>query len=438
MRKHLLYSASTLCLLLLSAVQLNAQAIKLNKYNFGEGLRFSGNSGYSMILRGYMQPYMEVKKYTGQDEIPALYRFRMRRLRVRLRGSAAQERIDYRFQVDLTGSGEAADGGADQFLLDAWVRYKITDRIGVTFGQRATPTDNRELFMLSNTLQLPERSRVTSSFASIREFGFFFDARLRLRNGSYLKPYLTITNGDGKNAYNADFGGLKFGGRLDYLPFGLFSRVGQFRQADVAREISPKLVVGANASINQGMSSRRGRESGAILYLNDDDEVVLPDYVKYGVDFMLKYRGFSVLGEFVGSQATVPEEITQRVRNNGTTSREFLVDGEQDVENYIKGRIMLGYGYNLQLGYLFKNLYSIDGRFTYIDADQHSFLNNGTFYNRPRYYTIGASKYFDRSYGAKIQASFTYIEAKDGSNDIYGDPISGDEWIIRIISTISF
>lgn len=423
------------CLLL--AIGAVGQNPKLNKYQFGEGLTFTGNKDYEVNLRGYMQPMVEMKNFTANGENDNLMRFRLRRLRIRLTGDAAQQKIDYRFQVDLSGSGEVTDSPND-FLLDAWVRYSITKRIGVAFGQRATPTDNRELFMGSNTLQLPERSRVTSAFASIREFGLFFDARLRLRNGSYIKPYLTLTNGDGQNVYNADFGGLKVGGRIDYLPFGLFTTFGQFRQADVVRETSPKLVVGANYSVNHGMSSRRGRGSGDILYLDEKGEVLLPDYTKYGVDFLFKYRGFSVLGEFVGSAATVPDSISQRVRNDGSTSGVFDVDGKQDVENYVKGRMMLGKGYNIQMGYLFKSLYSIDGRFTYIEADKHSFLNNGTFYNRPKYYTVGVSKYFDRSYGAKIQASFTYVEADPGSNDLTGAPIPGDEWIARIITTISF
>ncbi|MFB1023416.1 MAG: porin, partial [Vicingaceae bacterium] len=68
----------------------------------------------------------------------------------------------------------------------------------------------------------------------------------------------------------------------------------------------------------------------------------------------------------------------------------------------------------------------------------HSFLNNGTFYNRPEYYTIGVSKYFDRSYGIKVQGSFTYVDADGGINDLNSDPIGGDEWIARIITSLSF
>ncbi|MEM6262733.1 MAG: porin [Bacteroidota bacterium] len=427
----------TIGFILLASLTGSAQSLRLHSYTPGEGLTFSSENDYQMTLRGYLQPYFEVKKYTDTND-PDLYpRFRMRRLRLRLTGNAPRQRIDYRFQIDLSGTSEVGEGESD-FLLDAWVAYQVTKRIKISFGQRATPTDNRELTMGSQALQLVERSRVTSAFASIREFGLFAQGTFRTWKGSYIRPYLTLTNGDGLNAFREDYGGLKVGGRLDFLPFGLFTNFGQFRQADVMRERTPKLVFGGNMSFNRGMSSRRGRASGTILYLNDLNEESLPDYLKYGIDFLFKYRGFSALGEFVGSQAFVPDDITQRIRNNGTISPNFLVEGEQDVENYVKGRMMLGTGFNLQMGYLFKNRISVDARYTHLNADQHSFLNNGTFYNRPNYYTMGCSYYLIKGYGAKIQASFTLVDAADGSNDINSNPIEGNEWIGRLMASFAF
>jgi hypothetical protein len=429
---------SLIIVLLLTALKLNAQNPKLNKYTFAEGLTFSGNEDYSINLRGYVQPFIELKNSTGNGVEDNLTRLRLRRFRLRLTGDAKKYKIDYRFQVDLSGTGEVGDDGSDAPILDAWVRYSITKRTRITFGQRATPTDNRELYMGSHTLQLVERSRLTSAFASIREFGIFLEGSYKLGPVAYIKPSFTLTNGDGLNVFGSDFGGLKYGGRLDFLPFGLFTRFGQFRQVDMVRENTPKLVVGGTYSINNGMSSRRGRASGAIIYLDDMNNVALPDYTKYGVDFLFKYKGFSMLGEFAGSSADVPDNITQRVRNDGSTSRALKVEGVQDVENFIRGRMMLGQAFNIQAGYIFKSLWSVDGRYTYIDADEHSFLNNGTFYNRPEYYTIGVSKYFDRSYGVKVQGSFTYVDADGGINDFNGDPIGGDEWIARIITSLSF
>ena len=422
----------------LTATLVHAQDVELDSYKFGEGLRFTADEGHKIRISGYVQPYAESKQYTEADANESMNRFRMRRLRLRMDGVLPNERFSYRFQVDLSGASEVGDSeSSNNYLLDAYVSYNITNRIKLSFGQRSTYTDNRELFMSSRTLQLVERSRLTSAFSSIREFGFFAQGNFRTGGGSYLKPYFVLTNGDGSNAFDKDHGGLKVGGRIDFLPFGLFTNLGQFRQEDVMRELIPKIVIGVNYSKNNGMSSRRGRESGSILYLNDANEESLPDYTKYGADFMIKYKGFSMLGEYIKTEADVPKDITQRLRNNGSTSTTFDVNGIQDVENYVKGRMMLGTAYNIQLGYLFKNGFSVDGRYTQLEADDNSFLNNGTFYNRPEYYTIGLGKYLARNYGAKIQASYTYVRANPGINDLNGSPIAGDEWIARLMLTFS-
>ena len=419
-------------------INLSAQDVDMQSYTFGEGLKFVGESGYNLKLTGYAQPMSELKRINSDESNTS--RYRMRRVRLRMDGQSSNERFKYRFQVDLSGVSEIGESDADP-LLDAYVDYALTNRISVKFGQRSTYTDNRELFMNSNSLQLVERSRLTSAFSSIREFGLFISGRFRAGRGSYVRPHFVLTNGDGKNVYSRDRGGLKIGGRVDYLPFGLFTNMGQFRQIDVMREQVPKLVVGVHYSLNQGMSSRRGRYSGSIIYLNANDEESLPDYTKYGIDFLFKYKGFSALGEYIKSSAKVPSDITQRVRTNGSISESFQVNGVQDINSYVKGRMMLGSAYNIQIGHLFKNGFSVDSRYTHLIADENSFLNNETFYNRPNYYTLGVSKLLGRNYGFKVQASVTHVDGSMGINhdlDTDTPAIFEDEIIFRLITTISF
>ena len=419
-------------------INLSAQDVEMQSYTFGEGLKFVGESGYNLKLTGYAQPMSELKRINSEESNSS--RYRMRRVRLRMDGQSSNERFKYRFQVDLSGVSEIGESDEDP-LLDAYVDYALTNRISVKFGQRSTYTDNRELFMNSNSLQLVERSRLTSAFSSIREFGLFISGRFRAGRGSYIRPHFVLTNGDGKNVYSRDRGGLKIGGRVDYLPFGLFTNMGQFRQIDVMREQVPKLVVGMHYSKNNGMSSRRGRYSGRLIYLNANDEESLPNYTKYGVDFLFKYKGFSALGEYIKSTAEVPSDITKRIRNNGSISESFLVNEVQDVDSYVKGRMMLGSAYNIQMGYLFKNGFSIDSRYTHLIADENSFLNNETFYNRPNYYTLGVSKLLGRNYGFKVQASVTHVDGSLGINhdlDTNTPAIFEDEIIFRLITTISF
>ncbi len=435
--KTLISKILLVVLVLFGGLFSQAQNPVLNKYTFGEGLVFTSSDGHKMELTGYAQPYIETSTYSDDSLSDYFTRIRMRRIRLRLSGDVEQLKMDYRFQLDLSGTSEVGDGTSN-YLMDAWIAYNPTSRIKIKFGQSATPTDNRELTMGSQTLQLVERSKLTSAFSTIREFGIFAQGNFKTRGGTYLRPYLTITNGDGLNVYKKDHGGLKVGGRVDFLPFGLFTNMGQYRQVDMMRELTPKLVIGANYSVNNGMSSRRGRGSGDILYLNDSLQESLPNYTKFGIDFLFKYKGFSMLGEFVSASATVPSDISWRVRNDGTIASTFDVNGVKNVENYVKGRMMLGQGYNLQAGYIFRKLYSIDARYTHLKADEYSFLNNGTFYNQPNHYTLGISKYLTKGYGFKIQTSLTYSELAIGSNDIYGQPVSGGEWTYRLITSIAF
>ena len=422
----------TLSVLLLLVVEYsNAQEIELSKYKFGEGLNFSGkDNNYNFEISGYLQPSSESRKYLDNDDATFYNRMRMRRARLQFSGNSKKEKLSYRLQLDLTGGGEG-DASIGSLVFDAWVAYDVTKRIKLTFGQKATSTDNRELGMRSTTLQLVERSPISGAFASVREFGFFAESTYKITKQSYIKPEIAITNGDGINVFNKDHGGLKYGGRIDYLPFGLFNNFGQYRQADLVRELTPKFVIGATYSYNVGISDRRGSESGTILYLDSQNKELLPDYVKYGVDFLLKYRGFSLLGEYINASARVPSGITKYIRDSGTIDTSVL-----DVD--VKSRMMLGEGFNLQSGYVFKNLFSIDGRIAHMKPQTNSFLNNGTYYNRSNYYTLGITKYLARNYGAKIQLDCTYINAKVGSNDINKKPILGDEFITRVITTISF
>ncbi len=429
---------ATLFLMCSASIPAFSQEVMLDKYSMGDGLIFTDrDNDYSIGISGFVQPYFESRIFTDPNIEDAAQRFRMRRIRLRLNGTAAQDRIIWRLQGEFSGNLEG-DASTTRYLTDAWVGYRIGQRWQVRVGQKNTPTDNRELLIRSNALQMVERSRVTSAFSTIREFGLFVDGTIPFGNGMYVRPSVAITNGDGPNVFQADFGGLKYGGRLDFLPFGLFTNMGQYYEVDMMRELVPRLVIGAAYSFNEGMSSRRGRESGAILYLNDQNQYSLPDYAKLCIDFMFKYKGFSAVGEFVSTTASVPDDISQRIREDGSITGSFLVDGEQDVENYVKNRMMLGSGFNIQMGYLFKCRFSVDLRYTHLEADEYSFLNNGTFYNRPNNYTLAITQYIAKNYGAKISASVTFVEALSGSNYINGDPMNGNELIFRLITSIAF
>ena len=406
----------------------SSQDLILGDYVPGNGIVLaSTDNNYKVVLRGYSQSLFESRtiSYDSSSIVDnnRYNRFRARRIRLRLSGNQLYPGFSYRLQLNLAES-EADDGFLSNILWDAWLGYNINKTNKIIIGQKGTPTDNIEVQMASNTLQLPERSRLTGAFSSIREIGVFYDNRFKVGNKAVIKSMFNVTTGDGY-AYNfnsRDYGGLKYGCRINILPFGLFRNFGQFRQVDMVRELNPKLLIGFSGSFNNGMSSRRGRRNGDFLFYNIagvDTSYRLPNYLKVGGDLLFKYRGFSLLAEYVNTKAFVANDITHRNDRYGNdpsqitssfgafNEDEFLTVSSDE---YVKRQLILGSGFNIQAGYLFKSLFSIDGRFTKLKPDEFSFMNNATYYNRQHYYEIGLSKYFSKNYSFKVQASYRFID----------------------------
>ena len=397
-----------------------SQNLLLGDYIPGNGITLaSDDDNYKVVLRGYAQSLFESRRVrydsVGFFDKSVYNRFRARRVRLRISGKQSNPGFSYRLQLNLAES-EVENDELSNVLWDAWVGYNINKYYRVSFGQKSSPTDNIEVLMASNTLQLPERSRLTGAFSNIREIGLFLDGRNNIKGSKWvIKPSVNITTCDGYGyKFNSkDFGGLKYGARVNFLPFGLFRNFGQFRQGDLVRELNPKLLIGFSASYNDGITSRRGRRNGDFIYytLNGiDTSYQLPDFFKFGADILFKYRGFSLIGEFVQTKAFIPDGITHRndrYNNPNNLTTNFRTYSPAD---YVRTQMMLGSGLNLQAGYIFKSLFSIDGRFTSLRPDELSFLNNSLFYNRNKYYEIGVSKYFTKNYTFKLQASYRIID----------------------------
>lgn len=412
----------------------------LGYYGLGEGLSFVSNtSSYALNLSGYVQTTFQSQMYPGDDSM--YNRFRVRRARLRLNGSAFNSKIRYRLGLDMVKGSETDAEGAGSMLSDAWIAYHPwgNNKLSVSIGQRSTPTDNRELQMNSATLQLVDRSKLSSVFGTIREVGIFASGTYKIGTGSYLRPSLAITDGDGPIGSATRYGGLKYGARVNYLPFGLFRLGGETRQGDLAYEIKPKLSVGMAYSYNDGVSDRRGgRESGALMYQNADRNVELPDMGKFTADFLFKYRGFSLLGEYVKTWGYVPESIKYRVRNDGTVSTDFTIDGENNKVNYILNRMMIGSAFNIQGGYFFRKFWSVDARYTHLMPDKYSFMNNDLYFKRSDYYDLSVSKYLTKSYSAKIQANIGLARTDGVIRKPDGETCSGWEKSFTLLFQLAF
>jgi len=429
---------------------MNASYAIPNWYTIGKGIRFSSrNNDYNMRITGYIQPHVEA--FFGTDTLGRSFsrmRNRVSRARIKIYGESKRINLSYRFSFDLSRDNEVGDlntieDDQNRFLWDAFVTYRPTRFTRVSLGQKAPRTNYREFFMTSNTIQMVERSRITSLFSVFRDLGLFIDRRDKIYRSLYIKSYLEITTGEGQNGWE-NYGGLKYGGRLDVLPLGLF-KGGEFNGVDMLREWKPKLVAGIAYSINKGITSRNGNFRSInerFFYTDMEGNELLPDYEKYVADFMLKYRGFVLLGAYTKTVASVPEGIT-------------------DAEATVRGRLNLGEIWNIQAGYLFKGDWSVDVRYErindLIERDEsgdiipgsETFLDAG-IYNRPDYTTVGLTKYFHK-YAMKIQTSLTYnnvntstggdVRLYSNDNGAGGADIDvaiPEEWTFRTVISVAF
>ncbi len=423
------------------------EAPTVHSFYPGNALRFSSPDGnYMMAVTGFVQSTLQMHTYFGtknnnQANNDMYARWRMRRARVRVNGYALKDRIRYRIGIDMVKGSESAAGVEEgDMLMDAWVAYRPWGNalLQIRFGQSSSMTDNRENWMNSGSLQLSERSRLGSIFGTVREVGVFVQGSYNLGKAGAIKPTLAITDGDGAFSFKKRYGGLKYGGRVNYYPFGLFRDGGDFYLGDKAYELSPKLSLGAAYSYNVGTSDRRGGDSGgSILYLNEIGDVTLPNFARLNLDIFFKFRGWNFLGEFTKTWAYIPETITTRVRNDGSTSNNFIIDNAQHIENYIRNRMILGSAFNIQGGYLFRNFWTINARYTHLIPDKYSYLNNNLYYNRNHIVEFSIAKYLTPNYSTKIQFTASLYKT-NGETRYANGTFNGYEAIFNILTQITF
>lgn len=373
--------------------QIQAQnAPKKSQANFelGSGLTFNFNdSSYIFKLGGMVQPYIGIEQASPNKTD---YFLNSKRSYFNFQGYASDEKVGFFIQLDYSLTTP---------LLDAWVGYYPFSGLSIVAGQKQNITNNREMLFMEDQLQFANRSLLSNSFSrSGREMGIFIDYKIGKSIG--IVPQISITSGDGRNSFgidsrDADLGGFKYAGRLDVYPLGFFSDGNEKLVADVMHEQTPKFVVGAAASYNDGASNAVGEGHGDIILYNQIGSAQYPDYRQLNGDILLKYQGFSVLGEYKISTATKLE---------GSYKDEFA--NELLLPTEIADFLSLGSGFNVQLGYVTTSGYALDFRFSEISAE---FINRITSVIQDQtQWTVGATKYF-KGNNLKINASFSALNS---------------------------
>jgi hypothetical protein len=399
------------CLLIVGATailwsQEEEQAPNQADFNLGEGLQFSFNEGnYLFNIGGFIQPSASFEKLSEAD---ADYFFNSKRTYLIIRGKALEEKVSFLLQSDFS---------FNQPLLDAWVAYHPTENITISAGQKQTFLNNREMIYREDRLQFTDRSRLSQLFSETgREFGLFVEGSFGTE--FIISPAVAITSGDGRNSFGSDSrdtdkGGVKYGARLDIYPLGAFKKGNDRYTSDLAHESQLKMLLGGAISYNNGASGPNGEGHGDFLFFDANGIENLPDYSQQYLDLLLKYKGFSFLGEYVNASARGIE-----LAFLDTAGANLLVPSQ--VSNFL----VLGSSYSLQTGYVTKSGYSLDLRYEQTTPEFENNLNSILL--DANSYSIGFTKYF-RANNLKLQASYSKTDFAQGTD------ISAAEILMQIV-----
>lgn len=264
-----------------------------------EGVSFSKDSLFLLNFRFRMQNRAGFNTLDGDDIMINEFEMRVRRLRLRFDGYILNPKFQYYIQLGFSKADlDLEASGIAQPVRDAIVYYFPTKNLYFGFGQSKLP-GNRQRVTSSGNLQFADRSIANAAFTIDRDFGFFGYYTKKLKDNSFMQLKGAITTGEGRNASKTNTG-LAYTGRVEFLPFGLFSNKGDYSEGDIEFEETPKLAMGLTYSKNL-RSTRTGGQLGLPLFEVRNLNTLI-------IDAMFKYRGNAILTECFNRNS--PDPIT--------------------------------------------------------------------------------------------------------------------------------
>ncbi|MGA1666406.1 MAG: hypothetical protein ACO39U_05405 [Bacteroidia bacterium] len=352
------------------------------RYAPNSGLTLAyGDSAYRFEIGGFVQPGFGWSKEAGITQTF----WNSRRSFLMLSGRSIQDRLGFSIQVDFSQPSP---------LMDALVYWEPWNRWRISVGQKQTLANNLEMLLREDGLSMTDRSLLSSRFSKTgREFGLF----IQTRTGS-LKPWnwsVTVTSGDGRNSFGVDsrdndWGGVKIGGRAEWLVLGDFGDGPVKTLADRWGENTPKVMLGMHGSSNQGASDPVGEGHGLFRLYDKGGQLELPDYQRWGIDVLTRYKGWALLMEYLQSTVQVPSTI-------------YADPGAQVTLNpgQIANYLALGSAWNTHLSY-YRQGWSLDGRWTRLVQE---FEQPGSLLLDQQESALGISRYW-RNGTMRLQAFY--------------------------------
>ncbi|MCT4590452.1 MAG: OprO/OprP family phosphate-selective porin [Carboxylicivirga sp.] len=367
MKRFLLLNA-LMALLCIGTVE--AQTINDLSAKVGKGIRFKTDDDlFYLKFTTRIQTRWDFENTLSNSNGEAEFENKawVKRARLKFDGYFLNKSLVYKIEYDLAGG----------YVRDALFKYK-KNNLELWFGQGKLP-GNRERVVSSGNMQLVDRSLFNKYYTLDRDAGIQLHHKFKLGNVLFYDRW-AVSSGNGIRD-NSMAPGVSLTGKFEVLPLGAFESKGDYKSADLSREETPKIALAAYTNYNANATKSRG-QLGDIIGAETD-------LLNIGGDFLLKYRGYSLMIE--AAKRTV------------TDGDEFILDDEGDVLAYYTG-----YGANVQTGYVFKNNWEISGRYAFTRPDYHDEITD---------YTLGVSKYII-GHNFKFQGDVTFREKVMGQNQI--------------------
>ncbi|MFZ4544491.1 MAG: hypothetical protein ACOYOA_10605 [Saprospiraceae bacterium] len=376
-------------------------------YISGEGtfLTLGKGEGTKFNLLSTIQPGLQLNRFDSAGVQTNTNRMSLNLVRIALSAKGFNNRMSMGIVTDLTGVSP---------ILEGWIGFNfLKKKLNVIFGQRQTNTNNRlamadERYAQNMGQSIAGKSAEGTTYGGLmqnfvgatREGGLFLEANFNL-NKWRIYPSASLTTGEGQNFFDAQPNtGFKYGGRVDIMPFGDFIKNNAFIAHDLYREESAKLALGIAGSYNAKAGSPMGSDNANISGIfNKSGQRDYANYRKIIADFIFKYHGFALVGEF--TQASV---ITNNLFTNPAATEKLSASVASRFYN-------VGTAINLQSSYYFKNGWAIDGRFSSISAESELV---SSLIQPQNWYTFGVNRFFKNN-AIKIGLNTSYIEKKTSS-----------------------
>jgi len=350
---------------------------------FGSGIVITAaDSSFSLKFAARFQSLYTFTAPADQLNSPSrTSEFLIRRARLKFDGFAINPKLVYKLELGLSnrdiGSVVPETGSTSRIFLDAVLKWNFSKGFTLWAGQTKLP-GNRERVISSGNLQFVDRSLVNSRFNIDRDIGFQLHHEHKLGK-IVIREIGALSQGEGRNITVPNIGGYDYTGRLEILPFGAFTKDGDYIGSDIEREKKPKLSLAASYDFNDRASRQRGQLGSFIK--DSTSSYVLSNLTTIFLDAMFKYKGYSLSMEYANTKGTNLNAIDKFGKSTGY--------------------FYAGQGFVVQTGYLFKKNFEFALRYTNVQP------NTSIKQKSISEYTLGFSRYIV-GHKLKIQSDLSY------------------------------